>query len=191
MSKLILRLAALAAFLPACASPPSTALIGSAALLPDDDPVVEAPAAEEVDHTRDFDFWLGEWECFGRDGTLNGTNSVALEADGRVVQEHWVGAGGGSGTSLSALLNSTGRWHQTWIDSSGGILRLDGGLDEAGRMILESTTPRLDGKGEVQNRVVWTPGGTGDAVTVHQLWTWSIDGGATWNTAADLIYRRP
>lgn len=191
MSKPTLLLASLAVLLTACAGPSPTPLIGSAALAPDDDPVVEAPAAEQQDPARDFDFWLGEWECFGRDGTLNGTNSITLEADGRVLQEHWVGTGGGSGTSLNALLNSTGQWHQTWIDSGGGILRLDGGLDEDGRMVLESTTPRRDGKGEVMNRVVWTPAGTGDEVTVHQLWTWSIDAGTTWSTAADLIYRRP
>ena len=34
-------------------------------------------------------------------------------------------------------------------------------------------------------RITWTPEGA----NVHQVWTYTTDGGATWGTAADLVYK--
>ena len=72
------------------------------------------------------------------------------------------------------------------VDQGGMLLQLDGGLDAKGRMVMEGTRPRRDGKGEATHRITWTPKGN----TVHQLWTYSLDAGATWQTAADLIYSK-
>lgn len=142
----------------------------------------ELPAA-----AHDFDFWVGDWSCMNPDGTLGGTNHITLDYSGRVLQEHWQGSGGGRGTSVNIWDQVTGLWHQTWVDQSGTLLQLDGGLDDEGRMVMTGTRPRRDGQGEVLHQIMWTPAEDG---SVHQVWTYSADGGATWNVAADLVYVR-
>ncbi len=164
--------------LAACASNPKGA-----------EPASEAPPAATVElppEAHQFDFWVGDWECRTPDGTLGGTNRITLECAGRVLQEHWEDTTGGVGTSLNMYDPVTGKWHQTWVDQSGTLLQLDGGLNAAGSMVMEGTRPRRDGNGDVQHRITWTPADG----TVHQVWTYSIDAGTTWNTAADLVYSK-
>lgn len=144
----------------------------------------DAPATPKADPARQFDFWVGDWECYGRDGTLAGTNEVTLGYKDRVLQEHWEGASGSRGTSLNMYNPSRGAWHQTWCDDNGTLLLLDGGLDDEGAMVLEGRGPKRPG-GAVLHRVVWTPKGD----NVQQTWTMTADGGKTWKTLADLEYR--
>ena len=144
----------------------------------------DAPATPKADPARQFDFWIGDWECYGKNGQLAGTNEITLGHGGRVLQEHWKGTGGGTGTSLNMYSPAHGTWHQTWCDASGMLLQLDGGLTEAGAMRLEGTTPKQGG-GEVLHRVEWTPKGE----YVQQTWTMTADEGETWKTLADLEYR--
>jgi len=144
---------------------------------------VETPPVE--DPHRQFDFWVGNWECRTPDGALGGTNEITLECGDKVLQEHWTGAQGGVGTSLNTYDARRKLWHQTWVDQYGTLLLLDGGLNEEGHMILEGTRPAADGT-EIQHRIRWAPSDE----TVRQTWTVSRDGGAAWKTVADLIYSR-
>src|ERR1700743_3204919 len=93
---------------------------------------------------RDFDFWVGECEVFGPLGRKLGENTVARLFDGLALSEHWRGAGGVEGRSLNVYDEPSGRWHQTWVDSGGGLLLLDGGL-VSGSMRLPGTAPRESG----------------------------------------------
>ena len=72
----------------------------------------------------------------------------------------------------------------SWVDNTGLLLQLDGGLDDES-MVLEGslTGPR----GESLQKITWTPQEDG---SVRQHWTSSQDGGATWTTAFDGIYRK-
>jgi hypothetical protein len=72
---------------------------------------------------RQFDFWLGDWNVYARDGSLAGTNDVTREMDGCVLQEHWVAAGPPArrGSSFNTWSPAFRRWHQTWVDSTGGL----------------------------------------------------------------------
>lgn len=132
---------------------------------------------------RDFDFWVGAWDVFGPQGRQVGTNTIALLFDGGALSEHWRGNGGVEGHSLNAYDPHRDRWHQTWVDSTGGLLLLDGGL-VAGSMVLEGTAPGEDGAHERQ-RITWTP----HDGHVRQHWETSADDGATWQTAFDGDYR--
>ena len=86
---------------------------------------------------RQFDFWLGKWDVFNPDGDPVGTNVVTRELDGCVVAEHWVSAGGTAGRSINTYDAETGQWHQTWASANyRGHLRMAGGLDPDGRMVL-------------------------------------------------------
>jgi len=77
-------------------------------------------------------------------------------------------------------------WHQTWVDNQGGLLALEGGLRGAS-MVLEGKQPGPQG-GEQTSRITWTPNADG---TVRQLWEISTDGGKSWTTAFDGLYRHP
>jgi hypothetical protein len=129
-------------------------------------------------HEHAFDFWIGEWEVHDPEGTRVGTNSVRPLFGTGAVAEHWRGAGGVEGRSLNAYDAGRGCWHQTWVDSSGGILLLDGGLVD-GAMVLDGED------GGVRQRITWTREGDG----VRQLWETSVDG-VVWETAFDGRYTR-
>lgn len=105
---------------------------------------------------RQFDFWLGEWDVFDPAGQQVGTNVIESQLDGCVVAEHWVDAGGVPGRSINTFDAETGQWHQTWVSANHrGHLRLAGGVDDQGRMVLDG---RRDSRFGVTllNEFVWT-----------------------------------
>ena len=93
---------------------------------------------DERGSSRDFDFWLGEWDVFGPQERQAGRNSITSLYGGGAIAEHWHGAGDVEGHSLNAYDPATDRWHQTWVDSTGGLLLLDGHLVD-GSMVLEGS----------------------------------------------------
>jgi len=135
---------------------------------------------------RQFDFWLGHWNVVSGEHTA-GSNDVRSIQGGCAVQEHWRGAGedGISGTSINAWDRATGRWHQTWIDSGGTLLQLEGGLVD-GIMILGGEQPAPGGGRGVRHRISWTPNPDG---SVRQLWEASQDEGASWSVLFDGLYQ--
>jgi hypothetical protein len=137
-------------------------------------------------HADDFAFWVGDWDVVGPDGEQVGTNRITALFHGLVLSERWVGSSGVEGVSLSSWDADRAAWHQTWMDSGGSTLLLDGGLRD-GAMVLAGDTP-ADASGAVQrNRITWTPSGD---VEVRQHWEVSTDGGTSWSTAFDGRYRR-
>ena len=141
------------------------------------------PAQCASDEYRQFDFWVGSWEVRDPQGKLQGTNRIDRIEGGCVLQEHWTGASGGTGTSFNIYDFTTGKWHQTWV-SGATLLLLDGGLRD-GKMVLEGTTVGRDGA-TTFNRITWTPVEPG---VVTQVWDQSQDG-KTWNTVFNGTYRR-
>jgi hypothetical protein len=145
-----------------------------------------AAACSRPEH-RQFDFWIGEWDVTLPDGRPAGVNRIRSIHGGCALREEWTGASGSSGTSLNAYDPVAGRWHQTWVDNDGLLLRLDGGMN-GGTMELEGTTVGADGVRTLQ-RIRWTPLG-GTPARVRQLWEASTDGGRTWRAVFDGVYRR-
>ena len=133
---------------------------------------------------RAFDFWVGEWNVYGPKGRLVGTNSVTREYGGCVIHEHYKTGHGYSGESLNIYDVSRKVWHQSWVDSSGTLLLLEGGLRD-GRMVLEGQMPGADGKTTLQ-RITWTPNPDG---SVRQLWE-STDASGKWGVVFDGKYTR-
>ncbi|MDX1501302.1 MAG: hypothetical protein R3325_02990 [Thermoanaerobaculia bacterium] len=134
---------------------------------------------------RQFDFWVGEWEVTSPDGSVAGSNVIEPILDGCVLQETWSGAGGSAGSSFNFYNPQRGVWQQFWVWRNGVPLELEGAFAD-GRMTLEGESTGQDGS-PVRNRVVWTDNPDG---TVRQQWEVSRDGGATWTTAFDGLYRR-
>jgi hypothetical protein len=141
-----------------------------------------APCGSE--QHRAFDFWLGEWKVYAPGGKLAGTNSIKREYAGCVLHERYDNGRGYSGESLNTYDVGRQVWHQTWVDSSGLLLLLEGGMRE-GRMVLEGQTTGADGA-VTKHRITWTPNPDG---TVRQFWE-STDKDGKWVIAFDGTYKR-
>lgn len=148
-----------------------------------------APPACSAPEHRAFDFWVGEWDVFRPDGSLAGRNAITRRMGGCVLHESytgWSALQSYHGESFNVYDATRGVWHQTWVDGTGLLLLLEGGIRD-GAMVLEGTIVR-DGA-EVLNRITWTVlDGSGGRVRQH--WETSTDGGASWSTAFDGEYRR-
>jgi hypothetical protein len=154
-------------------------------------PFSTRPAPE----TRQFDFWLGEWDLSwpasqsgstpGQPG--HGTNTITAILDSAVIQENFVdhAPNGLRGMSVSVYSAKTGKWQQTWVDNQGGYLDFTGEYSD-GKMILSRKATTKDGK-EIMQRMVW------HNISHDQLdWNWeaSQDGGKTWNVNWPIHYAR-
>jgi hypothetical protein len=142
-----------------------------------------AGACDASEH-RQFDFWLGEWNVRTPDGKLAGVNSIKREYDGCVLHERYSTARGYSGESLNMYDAGRKVWHQTWVDTSGALLLLEGSL-RAGSMVLEGQSSDTNGQ-VTKHRITWTPNPSG---TVRQHWQ-STDAKGNWITAFDGTYSR-
>lgn len=116
---------------------------------------------------NDFDFWVGEWEVYGPQGKLAGTNSIRKEEYGCLLVERWTNADGVTGQSYNFVDLATGKWRQVWV-SAGSTIDYSGGLNDKGAMVLEGTIGY--GAGQAGNgakfRGTWTPNEDG-TVTQH------------------------
>jgi hypothetical protein len=163
----------------------AAALAAAPALAAQSTATPQQPPCSSAEH-RHFDFWIGEWDVAMPDGKPAGKNRITAILNGCVLLEEWTGAGGGSGKSFNLFVARQGQWHQTWVDGNGGILELDGGLNGSGEMVLSGDQALREG-GTALNRITWTPRSANE---VRQHWEVSTDGGATWRTAFDGMYRR-
>jgi FimV-like protein len=155
----------------------------------DGDPRYEAVLAELTPcHDpiyRHFDFWIGEWDVTAAGApTATASSSITAVQDGCVILEQYQ-AGPYTGMSLSFYDSVTGRWHQTWMSNSGGAVYMEGGLDEAGAMVLtDADLPVSTAAGSI-NRVTWSANSDG---SVRQYWEVSSDGGESWSVSFDGHY---
>lgn len=149
----------------------------------------QAPSASPppcaADEYRQFDFWIGAWQVADKDGNAVGTNEIESILGGCALRESWVGASGSVGHSFNIFDRQNGRWHQTWVDNGGLLLKIDGELDDDGAMVLMGTGKKPSG--ETQHHLItWTPLPDG---RVRQHWQISPDG-ASWADAFVGFYAR-
>ena len=140
---------------------------------------------------RAFDFWVGEWDVRpsgAPDSTPPSENIVTLEYDGCVVMEHWTSTGGGTGSSFNMFDASRDAWFQTWVDAAGGWHEYRGAPDKEGNMRLQGETPGAPGQpARVPTKLSLLRLGPD---SIRQLAEISLDGGKTWTTSYDLVYKR-
>jgi len=133
---------------------------------------------------KQFDYWLGDWNVSNTAGKLVGRDHVQKIYGGCAIQEHWTSVDGGTGGSYSIYDSSRKLWHQTWVDSTGTLLVLEGNLKD-GHMLLTGDETLPSGK-HALNRMSWTPTGG----KLRQLWEVSQDGGKTWKIVFDVYYTK-
>ena len=141
------------------------------------------PPCSSPEH-RQFDFWLGDWRVTKPDGSVAGTNHITREYGGCVVHEHYVTGKGYSGESLNIYDASRKLWHQSWVDTDGLLLTLEGRWTGKS-MVLEGQAPDAGGA-IVRQRITWTPQADG---SVRQLWE-SANAKGAWSVVFDGIYTK-
>lgn len=135
-----------------------------------------------------LDFWIGEWIVYSGD-VKAGENRIEKILDGCAVAEFWVGEGGGEGQSLF-YVDTDGRWQQVWVTAWAAN---PGGVKEKTHIESDAGSVRFQGEishpvhGRYLDRTTLTPNSDG---TVRQLIEVSVDGGGSWRTTFDAIYKR-
>jgi hypothetical protein len=131
---------------------------------------------------RQFDFWLGDWDVTApaSPGSTS-RNRITLINGGCTLREEYTTPLGYEGTSLNFYDATQRVWHQTWIDNQGGVLFLDGGLQDRSMVMATTTDPQ-----NIQ-RITWT---SLDDGRVRQHWEATTDGGKTWSTVFDGYYAK-
>jgi hypothetical protein len=149
-------------------------------------PATPASRCAAAQH-RQFDFWIGEWEVHDPSGKRVGENRITRIHDGCALLEEWRGNGGVTGSSLNVFDRDRQSWHQTWVDSSGGLLMLEGGLADGAMSLRGESVEAGPPRKRTLQRIRWEPQADG---RVRQLWEASADEGKTWSTAFDGWYTR-
>ena len=151
----------------------------------------KVPAGCDTQESHQWDFWVGKWEVHP-----NGTDTIIAHSliekkySGCAIRENWMPVGheiSGGGGSLSIYDPRLKQWRQTWVDSSGSRVQLDGGYKD-GVMTITGTWPNFAGPGKdalVRMRYHEEPDGQ-----VRQWADSSVDGGKSWKPSFDFLYRR-
>ncbi len=140
------------------------------------------PAPCSAAEARQFDFWVGDWDVFNPAGKLAGTNRIE-KIYGCVLHESWHNAKV-QGQSFNVYDVDRGVWHQTWVDSTGSLLVIEGAFRDGSMRLSDATLPGKKDPKQV-NEITWTPNADG---SVRQHWRVSADGGKTWTTSFDGKY---
>ncbi len=141
---------------------------------------------------RQFDFWLGEWEAFGKSGQKAGDSRISLILDSCIVLEEWTSSSVNrglryAGKSFNTWNASTSQWQQTWVDNTGGSTEYLDGRYAEGKMIFLSRPFPLTGDTVAIRRLTFFNIGHDK---IRQLGEISRDNGGQWAIEYDLEYRR-
>jgi hypothetical protein len=141
---------------------------------------------------RRFDFWLGDWEAFGKNGQKAGDSKISVILDSCIILEEWTSAGVAqgiryAGKSFNTYNRQTRQWQQTWVDNTGGSTEFLEG--EAGdNSVIFRTRPFPISKDTMAIRRLSFYKLSNDKVRQHG--EISKDNGKSWATEYDLEYRR-
>jgi hypothetical protein len=159
-------------------------------------PAPPLPVCDRPEH-RQFDYWVGEWDVrpAGQPDTAPTPlgNVIRLEDGGCVVTEHWT-TPRMTGRSLNIYDRTRGQWHQTWVDSTGGLHEYWGAADADGNLVFHGSRP-VAGPGNARQSVRLTFFNLGpDKRSPGRVRQFSevLGDDGQWTTNYDLIYfRRP
>jgi hypothetical protein len=141
---------------------------------------------------KQFDFWVGEWDVVPNGQTLKPgqkpmTNIITKEYGGCVVTEHWESPQL-TGSSFSIYDRTRGQWHQTWVDSSGGLHHYWGEVKD-GNMVFYGEVPLPQGARFAGRRTIRLTFSSLGPDKVRQFSEAYMPDGS-WSVNYDLIYTR-
>jgi hypothetical protein len=156
-------------------------------------PAFAAPAATpassqcSAQEYHQLDFWIGDWDTFETD-TPNGPSIARARvepiAQGCAIHELYEQTDGLIGDSILSYDPVRKQWQQTWVTNRGSLMVLWGNFKD-GALILEGDAHLRDGK-SVMQRITWIAQEQG----VRESAVMSKDGGKTWTTAFDVLFRQ-
>jgi uncharacterized protein (TIGR02246 family) len=138
---------------------------------------------------RQLDFWIGDWDVTSATGGFGGRSHIELIEDQCVIFENFSTPAGYSGRSLNSYHPDKKHWEQFYVDNQGTIHHYVGHFRD-GNLYYEAEGVRTAGPQSPPAKVKMTFFNQGEG-QVRQLGEQSTDGGKTWATAYDLVYRRP
>jgi hypothetical protein len=137
---------------------------------------------------RQFDFWIGSWDVYGKNGKKAGDSKIEMILDSCVILENWKSANSNfTGKSFNSYNARTGQWQQNWVDNMGGSTEYGKGSFQNGTMIFY-TSPFNFKKDTIAIRKLSFHFLEKNKVRQHAEIT--KDGEKTWITEYDLEYRR-
>lgn len=150
--------------------------------------VSQRPAGCTSAESRQFDFWLGEWDVSpGQSPVLIAESTISLHDQGCVILENWRPFRNAHGHSINIYDATEGKWRQTWADASGTRTEYSGSVDADGVMRLDNLSPAQQGAAQARQRMNFQ---RVDANTVRQ-WGEAFDAAQqAWTTTWSFIYRR-
>lgn len=148
----------------------------------------QRPAGCTSAESRQFDFWLGEWDVSpGQSPVVVAESTIGLHDQGCVILEDWRPFRNAHGHSINIYDAADGKWHQTWADASGTRTEYSGSVDTDGVMRLDTLSPPQPGASPARQRMNFQ---RIDASTVRQ-WGEAFDATQqTWTTTWSFTYRR-
>lgn len=141
---------------------------------------------------RQFDFWIGDWEVFGKNGRKAGDSKISLILDSCIILEEWTSANiqqglRYAGKSFNTWNPALKEWQQTWVDNTGNTTAFTHGKFD-NKKIVFNTDPFPFSKDTIATRRLTFFDLGKDKV--RQLGEITKDKGTTWVTEYDLEYRR-
>ena len=146
---------------------------------------IAAHPCVSLPESRQFDFWIGDWDVKTPQGQMAGTSSVNLILGQCVIFENWTGIGS-AGKSFNFYDTSDKKWHQTWVDDKGTFTHYVGAFQDGKMTIVGKAV--IGGK-TAMAKITFSQLPNGD---VRQFGENSMDDGKTWTPVPgfDLIYTR-
>jgi len=137
------------------------------------------------EQSRQFDFWIGEWDVKSPTGQPAGKSKIELLLGECVIYENWTSAApqNYAGKSFNLYNSGTGKWMQTWVDDKGAVIEFIDGEYKDNKMVFV-TQPDNQNQG---TRLTFF---NLDKNNVRQLFEVTSDAGKTWTTTTDLLYHR-
>jgi tetratricopeptide (TPR) repeat protein len=139
--------------------------------------------------SRQFDFWVGEWDVVTTKGEMPaGSSRIERVLGDCVILENWKSNGSSyEGKSYNTYNTTLKRWEQFWVDNSQGMVHFYGQLLKNGVMdYYTDEIPQPDGT-KVKRHMEFIPLGPDK---VRQVSHSSADHGKTWQPQYDFTYNR-
>jgi tetratricopeptide (TPR) repeat protein len=137
------------------------------------------------EQSRQFDFWIGEWDVKSTTGQPAGKSKIELLLGECVIYENWTSAPpqNYAGKSFNLYNSGSGKWMQTWVDDKGAVIEFIDGEYKDNKMVFVT---RPDNQNQITRLTFFNL----DKNNVRQLFEVTSDAGKTWTTTTDLLYHR-
>lgn len=148
----------------------------------------QAISCMDIVQTREFDFWIGEWNAYvtGTD-KLAGYSKIEIASGGCMILENWTSVGQPfSGKSMNFVDPVSKKWKQVWIGSNGiNASEFLNGEYRDGAMRFDFEIVQPDGKKQFVKFHFYNVG----KEEVRQLHQTSPNG-SDWTITYDFTYKR-